>query len=346
VIGLAELPAAARLPVTLQVQPGVEETQLKVMVWNGDSAVQIGGEELISAWTADNDSCLWIDLTHDDDHESDLLTRFGADETIVEQTLAVRYPPKLEVLDSDTIFMLLRGLDAKSNSIDFGTIQIAFLIGERFLVSRHSAQSPSIERVQEQLAEGSTAVGRRPAELALDVAEVLVGRYVPIVLNLEGRLERIEDEMFENPTDELLNELLRYKRQLKKLRRIASYQVSLFERVRREGLPLFQGLERLAAEVSEQFERLVSLSNLHNELANDLMNGYLSLSSHRLNHIMRVLTVITCIFVPITFIAGIYGMNFEYMPELNTRYAYFGVLGFMSLVAISLLILFRKKQWF
>ena len=319
---------------------------MKAMLWSNQTAVQVGGEELIDAWRARPDSCLWVDLEHDADHEARVLAEFGADSTVIEQSLAVRYPPKVEALADEAVFMLLRGLDATSDSIDFGTIQIAFLVGERFLISRHSARSPSIERVQKQLEAGASEVGRRPAELALDVAEVLVGRYVPIVLNLEGRLEKMEDEMFENPTDDLLNELLGYKRQLKKLRRIASYQVSLFDRVRREGHPLFKGLERHAAEVSEQFERIVSLSNLHNELANDLMNGYLSLSSHRLNNIMKVLTVITCIFVPITFIAGIYGMNFEYMPELASRNAYFIVLFVMVMVATGLLLLFRKQRWF
>ena len=323
---------------------------MKAMLWSNQTAVQVGGEELIDAWRARPDACLWVDLEHDADHDADhearVLAEFGADNTVIEQSLAVRYPPKVEALTDEAVFMLLRGLDATSDSIDFGTIQIAFLVGERFLISRHSARSPSIERVQKQLEAGASEVGRRPAELALDVAEVLVGRYVPIVLNLEGRLEKMEDEMFENPTDDLLNELLGYKRQLKKLRRIASYQVSLFDRVRREGYPLFKGLERHAAEVSEQFERIVSLSNLHNELANDLMNGYLSLSSHRLNNIMKVLTVITCIFVPITFIAGIYGMNFEYMPELASRYAYFIVLLVMVMVATGLLVLFRKQRWF
>jgi len=319
---------------------------LKVMLWREDGDVQVGTDALIERWQNEPDTRIWIDMDHESAVAADVFVRFGADAAVVEQSLAVRYPPKIEVISDDAVFMLLRGLDASSNSINFGTIQIALLVGERFLISRHSAKSPSIEKVQTQLESGSGQVGRRPGELALDIAEVMVGRYVPIVLNLEGRLESIEDEMFENPTDDLLNELLGYKRQLKKLRRIASYQVTLFERVRRDGHQLFAGLERHAAEIAEQFERIVSLSNLHNDLANDLMNGYLSLSSHRLNHIMRVLTVITCIFVPITFIAGIYGMNFEYMPELTSQYAYFGVLGFMAVVVVTLLIVFRRKQWF
>lgn len=330
----------------MKIPQDKEVEHLKVMVWRDGAAPVIGTGPLIEQWRNDPDAYLWVDLAHDSAEAAEVLKQFGGDEVVIEQSLAVRYPPKIEALSDDIVFVLLRGLDAESDSIDFGTIQIAVLIGSRFLITRHSARSPSIERVQELLESGSDQVGRRPAELALDVSEVAVGRYVPIVLNLEGRLEAIEDEMFENPTDDLLNELLGYKRQLKKLRRIASYHVSLFERARREGHPLLRGLERQAAEVTEQFERIVSLSNLHNDLANDLMNGYLSLSSHRLNHIMKVLTVITCIFVPITFIAGIYGMNFDYMPELNIRFAYFSVLGFMALVVASLLVLFRRKQWF
>jgi len=316
------------------------------MTWTDGHPVCLGDASLIEQWRSDPGAYLWIDLDHETENQAAILTEFGADEVVLEQSLAVRYPPKIEALGDNLVFMLLRGLDAKSTSIDFGTIQIAFLIGERYLVTRHSASSPSIERVQAQLQQAGNITGHTPAALAVKVAEVVVSRYVPIVLNLEGRLESIENEMFDNPTDDLLNELLGYKRQLKKLRRIASYQVSVFEMIRHDNLPLFDGLERAAAEVAEQFERIVSLSNLHNELANDLMNGYLSLSSHRLNHIMKVLTVITCIFVPITFIAGIYGMNFEYMPELSSPHAYFAVLGLMALVVVALLVFFRKKQWF
>ena len=92
-------------------------------------------------------------------------------------------------------------------------------------------------------------------------------------------------------------------------------------------------------------ERIVSLSTLYNDLANDLMNAYLSLSSHRLNNIMKVLTIVTVIFVPLTFVAGIYGMNFEHMPELASRWGYFVVLGTMTTLALVLLYLFRRRGW-
>lgn len=303
-----------------------------------------GDESLIGRWEAETDSYLWVDLSPEDGNDQvRILERFGADDVLIEQATAERFPPKLETF-GDRVFLLLRALDAESTSIEFGTIQIAFLAGPRFLVTRHSRDSPSIAATRAQMRDDPDCLGISPAEVAVRVSNRVVDRYVPIVLGLEARLERMEDDMFDHPGDEILEELLTYKRQLKKVRRIASYHEGIFDALRREP-GLFRGAERDIQEVRGQFERLVSLSNLYNDLANDLMNGYLSLSSHRLNHIMRVLTIITCIFVPLTFIAGIYGMNFQFMPELTSRYAYFVVLGTMLVLATLLLYLFRRKRW-
>jgi magnesium transporter len=97
--------------------------------------------------------------------------------------------------------------------------------------------------------------------------------------------------------------------------------------------------------VQEQLDRLLSLARLYYELTDDLMNGYLSLSAHRLNQIMQTLTIVTVIFVPITFMAGIYGMNFEYMPELGIRGAYFVLLGIMLTVVSVILVIFYRQGW-
>ena len=95
----------------------------------------------------------------------------------------------------------------------------------------------------------------------------------------------------------------------------------------------------------EHTERLASLTTLYKELTDDLMNGYISVTSHRLNQIIKVLTVVTVVFLPLTLLAGIYGMNFEDMPELKIRNAYFVVIGVMGLIVIGLLLLFRKIRW-
>ena len=98
-------------------------------------------------------------------------------------------------------------------------------------------------------------------------------------------------------------------------------------------------------DVYEHTERVASLTTLYKDLVDDLMNGYISITSHRLNQIMKVLTVVTVIFLPLTLMVGIYGMNFEYIPELKFQYAYFILLGVMATLVTALLLLFRKIRW-
>ena len=137
-------------------------------------------------------------------------------------------------------------------------------------------------------------------------------RYTNIVEGFEYRLETAEDEMFENPRDALLQELIGYGRNLKRLLRIFNYHQGIFERLRRENQPFIkkQGHHEFN-DVFEYTERLASLTALYKELTDDLMNGYISVASHRLHQIMKVLTVVTVIFMPLTVLAGIYGMNFD-----------------------------------
>ena len=171
-------------------------------------------------------------------------------------------------------------------------------------------------------------------------------RYLPIVMALEPRLEDIEGELLSKPSDTLLAELMVYSRQLKRLRRIGAYHETAYRKLLDPefGNPLKHANAGFV-DLFEQAERLSSLANLLHEITGDLINGYMSVSAHRLNNVMRVLTVITAIFVPLTFIAGIYGMNFEFIPELKIRNGYFFAMGSMGVIALTLIIMFRRKGW-
>jgi magnesium transporter len=323
------------------------DRRIRVMLDVPDEALRLGGLELLDVYAEDPRARVWIDLqgAPDDTEQELLVERFRIGEATVAEAQSPRYPPKVEPFDSH-VFMLLRGLDANSDSIEFGTIQIALFIGDRWVISRHTAVSPSADLTWAELETEPEPLRSGPGAVAIRIGQRVAARYLPIILKLEGRLEQIEDEMFEHPGDDILGELLVYKRHLKKLRRIASYHVTLFTRLQHERMrPFPEALHHDITEVWEQMERISSLSTLYNDLANDQMNAYLSLSSHRLNHIMKVLTVVTVIFVPLTFVAGIYGMNFENMPELRSSSGYFIVLGVMSTLAVGLLLLFRRRGW-
>jgi magnesium transporter len=114
----------------------------------------------------------------------------------------------------------------------------------------------------------------------------------------------------------------------------------------RKNHPFIDSQERHEyVDVFEHTERLASLTTLYKELTDDMMNGYISVTSHRLNQIMKVLTIVTVIFLPLSLMVGIYGMNFDYMPELKTHNGYFILLGVMGTLVATLLLLFRKIRW-
>lgn len=308
---------------------------------------RFGGDELIRRWTPDGNEWLWIDLDSEERAFENhiLVERFSLEPLAVSDVQRDRHPPKLEIFD-DYLVLLLKGLSARSTDIDFETIQIGFFLGEKFLISRRDETSPSIERIWAEAEAGTLALDRGPAHALYRICRTIADRYSPIVLALEERLEALEGEMFRDPRDELLAELLNDVANLRKLRRVFAYQQALMA-------DLMNGERRFIGErgehefrdAYEQMERLASLSQLYQELAVDLMNGHISLTSHRLNQIMKVLTIVTVIFLPLGILAGIYGMNFDYMPELDWRYGYFVALGTMAAVVITLLTVFRRKGW-
>jgi magnesium transporter len=225
------------------------------------------------------------------------------------------------------------------------TIQLSLFVGDRFLVTRSSGHSASSKIVRDALLSGELPATLSPGAIALRLSRVVVDRFFPLLLDIEQRLDSMEDDLIARPTDRLLAELLQQKGDLKRLLRILQYHTQIFTLVRHDPPPQLQGLHHEIVDVHEQLERHQSLARLYYELTGDLMDGYLSLSSHRLNQIMKILTIVTVIFVPITFMAGIYGMNFEVIPELGFEYGYFFLLGAMLLVVSGTLAFFFRKGW-
>ena len=267
------------------------------------------------------------------------------EELAVDDAMRARHPPKYEQLADGWQFLLMRGLDARSESINFGTIQLAFFWKNNLLITRNGHPSASIEAINRAIDSGDLRTPKTVADLLYAILRRMLDRYLPILLNLEERLEAVELELLRRPSDALLAELMEYGSKLKKLRRIGGYHEACFRNlIDNRGEQVGLNRSRLN-DLHENSERLQSLASLLDEISKDLKDGYLSLSAHRLNHIMRVLTVVTVIFVPMTFVAGLYGMNFEYMPELKWHYGYFAALGVMTVIALGLLWVFKRRGW-
>jgi len=309
-------------------------------------AIQMGGSELAERWLDDRHGTIWVDLGHlEPARERRLLERFGIDSLAIDDCQRERHPPKIEWFDG-YFFLLLKGFSADTHDADFEVVHISIFVSRDFIVTRHAAESPSINKVWSALENAAVAMARGPGHVCYRIVRTIIDRYTPIVLGVEERLDELEEIMVSDPTDEMLAELIHYNSRLKKMRRIFSGQSLILNELREsESELLGEKGEHEYNDAYEQMERLASLSGLLQELTVELIEGYISLSSHRLNRIMKVLTITAVIFLPLSLLAGIYGMNFEYMPELGFDYGYFVVLGLMLAIAGGLLTLFRYLKW-
>ena len=314
---------------------------------NKTGKIICGGEELLAEWANEPSLWIWVDFEDESplNEEEIFLQTFSLHPLVIADAQRERHPPKLEIFDK-YLFLLMNGLDSSTTDIDFRTIPIAFFISDRFMLTRRKHKSHSIEGVWTKAENGELNLVRGSAHITYRILRRITDRYTKLVEGLQDKLDVMEDEMFENPRDALLEDLLSYGRNFKRLRRIFNYHQVLFARLTRKDHPFIGKPERHEfTDVFEHTERLGSLTTLYKELADDLMNGYISITSHRLNQIMKVLTVVTVIFLPLTLIAGIYGMNFENMPELKLEHAYYSLLGVMGFIVVALLFLFRKIHW-
>ena len=306
-----------------------------------------GGLELLSEWDALAGSWVWVDISGaPDETEQKLLSEtFGVPRLAIQDAHRDRHPPKLEIFEK-LVFMVLRDLLAGAESHEQQVVQLSMFCGANFLVTRHVHNVPAVEKTIEAVQSDPARLGKGSAHIAYLISRQIVDHYTPVVLELEERLAELEDLVFERPGDDVIELVTRYNRSLKRLRRHLVYQRDVMAQLRRPSgaMPIELNLHEFN-DVFENLERLASLCQLNQELASDLLNTHLSLVSHRLNQVMRLLTITTVIFLPLALLAGIYGMNFQFMPELSWHYGYFGVLGAMASIVIVLIIAFKRRDW-
>jgi magnesium transporter len=321
---------------------------IRVALYDHESEkTRFGTEELIQIWSESSDQMIWVDIeSHDKAAERTILEgNFKINRLAIDDAQRDRHPPKIEWFD-EYFFLLVKAFNAQTDSIQFGILHISFFISDNFIVTRHDGISPSINKTWALLESQEMNLNLGSNKICYRVVRTIVDRYTPVILKLETRLEELEDMMLHNPSDNILSELIIYNSRLKKLRRIFSYQENVFyELSRNTSHTTITETQHEYQDIHEQMERLSSLCDLFQGLSRDLIDSYISVTSHRLNQIMKVLTIVAVIFLPLTFLAGVYGMNFEHMPELQWEKAYYIILGIMAGLAIAMILLFRKLKW-
>lgn len=225
--------------------------------------------------------------------------------------------------------------------------QVCFIIGARVLVTFQEKPLGLFNPVRERLRAGLGPMRRSgPDYLAYALIDTMVDRYYPVAEALSGDLDAIEDALLDDAESELLNRLRRARRRVVMLRRIGQPQREMVGNLQRDPSPWFSPTTReYLRDTHDHIAQIVELIDASRDMASALADELLSLVGQKTNEIMKVLTLMASIFIPLTFIAGIYGMNFENMPELRAPRGYFGALTAMSLVALGMIIYFKRRGW-
>jgi magnesium transporter len=320
---------------------------MRAQLLSADGQHTTGSEQLLRQWRESPGGFLWLDIEDEVTPEvRALLQSFGCNDLAITDCSRTRHPPKVENFAANC-FILFRGITQLDDALTLVPQQLGMWVGHNYLITVHQGQSVSIDQLF-----GSAAgedLLRSPNILALRLLHYAAGRYLEKLMAAEERIAVLEDQLLDINSEDVLKELVTYRSRLRKLRRIFNYHQRVAETILHDGSEfLGTGTDdsyHIRRDLYDRCERLLSLCTLYYELCGDLVDGYISLSSHQLNITMKVLTIITAVFVPITFIAGIYGMNFDNMPELHSEYGYYFVIGASVLIAVAMITLFKKVRW-
>lgn len=269
---------------------------------------------------------------------------FGLHRLELEDIVNVHQRPKIERYEGHR-FLVARMIDVQGGVLD--TEQLSLFLGARFVLTFQEREGDGFGPVRERI-RGSKGVIRSsgPDYLAYALLDATIDEYFPVLEGCGERLENLEDGICNQPRPSLLRELHAVKRELLQLRRAIWPLREALGQLQRDGDELIQASTRpYLNDCYDHTVQLMDLVETYREIASGQLDIYLSSVSYRLNEVMMLLTVLATIFIPLTFLSSIWGMNFDFMPELKWRYGYFAALGVMLVVALALLAFFWRRGW-
>ncbi len=291
---------------------------------------------------------IWVDMevpTEADDRV--LLDIFKFHPLTVEDCRENRHYPKIEEFPG-YLYFIVHGVRADTSPDHFNTIELDCFLGHNYVITYHHDMFRSINNVKQLIRTSPVACKRGAPFLLYQILDQIVDYYSPVLDDFDERIDKLEDDIFtlKSPNNEILAEVMDLKRGVLRLRRISSKQMEILYRMSRGEFSLIdQQMLPFYRDIYDHLIRVTDLAESYRDLISGSLEAYLSVVSNRLNEIMKVLTIFSAIMLPLTFIAGVYGMNFEHMPELPTQYGYFIVWGIMIVVAVGMLGFFWKRGW-
>lgn len=334
-------------PGTLTQHDVSGETRIRLIEYAESSFTEIQSptlEQYKAALT--NELNDWLDITGA--YSPELLSNvgeiFGLHPLALEDVLNSGQRPKVDFHEKH-VFIVLSLPYLQNNSIKLE--QVSLFIGEHYVISFCSGSGEVLEPIRQRLRQHIGRLRNRSiGYLVYTLVDVVIDSAFPLLEGVGEQIEALEDQILSCANQKDLNTLHDLKRELLLLRRNLWPQREVISRLlQHDGELINESLRPYFSDCYDHAVQIIDLIETYREMLGGMLDVYLSSLSNRMNDIMRILTIISTIFIPLTFLVGVYGMNFTNMPELHWHYGYFLLWGVMLSIAIGLLILFRWKKW-
>lgn len=290
----------------------------------------------------------WINV--DGIHQVDIIEKigkhFGLHPLIREDIVNTEQRPKMEDF-GPYIYIVLKMLifDEEENEIKIE--QASLILGENFVLSFQEREGDIFEPLRERIRNGKGRVRKMGADyLAYSLLDAVVDDYFIILEKLGEKIEEMEEKLVTDPKPETLQDIHKLKREMIYLRKSTWPLRELIHGMEIGESPLIKDSSRIyLKDVYDHTIQVIDTVETYRDMLSGMHDTYISIISNKMNEIMKVLTIIATIFIPLTFIAGVYGMNLKFMPELGWRWSYFVIWGIIVIIAVLMLTYFRRKKW-
>ncbi|MDP2905500.1 MAG: magnesium/cobalt transporter CorA [Candidatus Omnitrophota bacterium] len=296
---------------------------------------------------ADPQSALWIDLMSIEDEEIDILTEiFALHPLTVEDLIMANARPKVENF-KDYIFLVMFSMEyLEKERTRVKTDERDFCLGRNFLITAHNSTTTAFATNKERVRKQSPIIKNGADFLMYSLLDSLVDSYFPVINEFDDMVDNMSDELFRDPTSGTLKKIYSLKNEIMYLRRTIGPQADVMSIITRGDIPCISSSNTVYfRNIYDNLVRLNDIVGTSRDIVTGAMEAYVSIVSNRLNEIMKTLTVIATIMMPLTLIASIYGMNFKHMPELESKLGYPAIILIMGIITITMLAYFKRRKW-
>ena len=302
-------------------------------------------DELLTQIKSNHVNWINVDGLHDKSIVLELGKHFSLHSLLIDDILS-DHQPKAEEFDDYLFFTMKMLYSIKENKIDYE--QISFVLGKDYLLSFQEKEGDLFGSLRERIKQSSGRVRTRNADYLLyRLIDIIVDNYYTVLDEVGQQIEQVEDDIYEGPSNYEFQKIQRIKKELIYLRK-ALYPLrdAVSKLAKDESGFIDQANVRYYGDVYDHVVHLIDSLDTYKDLTSSLMDIHINTVNTRMNEVMKVLAVISTIFMPLTFIVGIYGMNFDLMPELHSKWGYPLVMFFMAALVFGMIRYFKYKKWF